>query len=73
MFYLKKFEKEPHNVNKRVEEKCFVSHMNKHYFKLCPIKIEVIKQNPVQVIVFHSFLTVDEIERLKSYNAVEVS
>ena len=47
--------------------------MNKPYFLLGPIKIEIIKQNQMQVIVFRSFLTNEEIEALKGYSTVEVS
>ena len=73
MFYQEKFEKEIHNINHHVEEKCFVSHMKKPYFILSPIKIEIIKQNQIQVIVFRSFLTNEEVEALKGYSTVEVS
>ena len=73
MFYMEKFEKEINNINHHVEEKCFVSHMNKPYFILGPIKIEIIKQSQMQVIVFRSFLTDEEVEALKGYRTVEVS
>ena len=73
MFSVEKFEKGINNINHHVEEKCFVSHMNKPYFILGPIKIEIIKQNQMQVIVFRSFLTDEEVEALKGYSTVEVS
>ena len=51
---------------------CFVSHMQEPYLQLSPVKIEIIKEDPVQVVMYHSILTIKEIEKIKSYIIPEV-
>ena len=51
---------------------CFVSHMQEPYLQLSPVKVEIIKEYPVQVLVYHSILTMKEIEKIKSYIIPEV-
>ena len=56
----------------KLEEMCFVSHMQEPYLQLSPVKIEIIKEDPAQVIMYHSILTIKEIEKIKSYIIPEV-
>ena len=56
----------------QLEEMCFVSHMQEPYLQLSPVKIEIIKEDPAQVVMYHSTLTTKEIEVIKSYTTPEV-
>ena len=46
--------------------------MGDPYFKINPIKIEIIKQSPAHVVLYHSVLSENEVEKIESYN-IEVS
>ena len=46
--------------------------MSDPYFKINPIKIEIIKQSPAHVVLYHSVLSENEVEKIESYN-IEVS
>ena len=64
---LQKFQNNHSSKNDHVKEKCFVSHQDDPFFLLMPLKVEVIMAGPMNLFMFHSVLSSQQIDEIQDH------